>query len=324
MITIIVPVYNSVQSLSRCIESILAQTYADFELLLINDGSIDGSAEICESYAHQDLRIRVFHQANQGVSAARNLGLDNAHGEYLFFVDSDDTLATDALELLAKRSDHDLVVGGVAYQGIRQDLLLFSEKSYSTRTIGELLSESLHSLLLLSSWAKLFRKDIITTNHLRFEKEVTLGEDTLFLQSYLLQAQSLYCVEKPIYHYYLLDANFYTKYKLNSKHTLSALNLLMTRYDSLTANFDFSCEEYKKYILFHYSKAFEKYFLECSKDNNTLFDEFQSVMHSPYFSYLLEVRKNFCRSNKIRFLLLKWGCFRLLFLFCLWRKRFIQ
>lgn len=94
-ISVIVPVYNVKEYLSRCVDSILAQTFSDFELLLIDDGSKDRSAQICDDYATRDTRIRVFHKENGGVSSARNLGLDNAHGEYVIFSDSDDYYCMD-------------------------------------------------------------------------------------------------------------------------------------------------------------------------------------------------------------------------------------
>ena len=92
IVTIIVPVYNAEKYLHKCIDSILTQTYTDFELLLINDGSKDNSGTICNEYAMKDSRIRVFHKENAGVSKARNMGLDNAKGEWITFVDSDDCL----------------------------------------------------------------------------------------------------------------------------------------------------------------------------------------------------------------------------------------
>lgn len=92
MISVIVPVYNVERYLARCIESILSQTYTDFELLLIDDGSKDKSGSICDEYALKDSRIRVFHKPNGGVSSARNVGLDNARGQWVAFCDSDDWL----------------------------------------------------------------------------------------------------------------------------------------------------------------------------------------------------------------------------------------
>ena len=104
--SIIVPVYNVKDYLGECLDSILSQTYRDFEMILVDDGSTDGSGELCDQYAAQDERIRVIHQSNQGLSAARNNGIARAKGEYLMFVDSDDYfLRRDALELLAERAD---------------------------------------------------------------------------------------------------------------------------------------------------------------------------------------------------------------------------
>ncbi len=97
-ISVIVPVYNVEKYLRRCIDSILSQTFSDFELLLIDDGSKDKSGDICDEYVAKDVRIKVFHKANAGVSSARNLGLDKAKGEFIFFVDSDDFLDKTHLE----------------------------------------------------------------------------------------------------------------------------------------------------------------------------------------------------------------------------------
>ena len=100
MISVIVPVYNVEPYLRECIESILGQTYRDFELILVNDGSTDDSGTICDEYAAQDTRIRVLHQKNSGVSVARNVGLDSVQGEYIAFVDSDDRVSKDYLAYL--------------------------------------------------------------------------------------------------------------------------------------------------------------------------------------------------------------------------------
>ena len=97
-VSVIVPVYNCKDYLPKCIESILNQTYPQIQLILIDDGSSDGSGEICDTFAAKDRRIQVIHQKNQGVSAARNAGLDAAAGEYLLFVDSDDQIAADTIE----------------------------------------------------------------------------------------------------------------------------------------------------------------------------------------------------------------------------------
>lgn len=115
LITVIVPVYNVEKYLRRCLDSIIRQTYQNLEILCIDDGSIDNSGEICEQYAARDARIKVIHQENQGLSTARNRGLDTATGEYIAFVDSDDYIAADVLEQLyqsAVSSDATCVICG--------------------------------------------------------------------------------------------------------------------------------------------------------------------------------------------------------------------
>lgn len=113
MVSCIIPVYNTQKYLPRCIESVLAQTFVDWEMLLIDDGSTDASGSICDEYAAKDERIRVFHKENGGISSARNLGLNYAQGEWIFFVDSDDSLPKTSLEsLLSRSSDANIIAGG--------------------------------------------------------------------------------------------------------------------------------------------------------------------------------------------------------------------
>ena len=101
-VSIIVPVYNAERTIRRCIESILNQEYTDFELLLVDDGSLDASGAICDEYAGRDSRVQVFHKANSGVSSSRNLALDRAQGTYLQFLDSDDWITPDATRSLVR------------------------------------------------------------------------------------------------------------------------------------------------------------------------------------------------------------------------------
>ena len=107
-VSVIVPVYNVEKYLHRCIDSILAQSFTDFELLLVNDGSKDKSGEICDEYAAKDSRVRVFHKENGGVTSARKLGFDSSVGEYVLFVDSDDYLDKDGIASLVSLSDDDV------------------------------------------------------------------------------------------------------------------------------------------------------------------------------------------------------------------------
>ena len=108
-ISVIIPVYNAESTLRRCVDSVLAQTYTDFECLLIDDGSTDKSGEMCDEYAAKDSRVRVFHKENGGVSSARNVGLDNAKGEWITFLDSDDYIEEEFLGSIVNTGNAELI-----------------------------------------------------------------------------------------------------------------------------------------------------------------------------------------------------------------------
>ena len=187
-LTIIVPVYKVEQYLPECIESILAQTFSDFELLLIDDGSPDNSGVICDNYAAKDERIRVIHKANGGVSSARNAGLDNANGEYIVFVDSDDIVLKDYLKHLYEESISGKL--GLVVQGFRQhsrdgNLLMEVRHAPQIWTGHQILEHLLSILFYCGPWAKLFKREIVHKAKLRFDEKIHHCEDTLFVMEYL-------------------------------------------------------------------------------------------------------------------------------------------
>ena len=157
MISVIVPVYNVEPYLRKCLDSIVNQTYRDLEILVIDDGSTDWCGKICDEYAGKDGRIRVFHTENRGLSCARNLGLDNARGEWIGFVDSDDWIETDMYEVLLKRAEEteaDIVECGVLEEhpnrtGKRQEYLV---------TGTEAVIMLIHRELSNAVWNKLWKK----------------------------------------------------------------------------------------------------------------------------------------------------------------------
>ena len=194
-VSVIVPVYNAEGVVSRGIDSILAQSYQDFELILVDDGSSDGSGAICYKYAQQDGRVKVIHQDNAGVSAARNAGLKAAIGEWVTFVDSDDMVLDGFLESLVAAVSKDERID-LAYCGYAIVEGSTSIKTYQTKTyIGkEQLHDVLSSTKLLyrcSPWAKLFRRSIITDNGLKFDTNLTISEDRLFLYKYLIHVRGV-------------------------------------------------------------------------------------------------------------------------------------
>lgn len=184
MISIIVPVYNAEKYLEECIDSILAQSFKDIEVLLIDDGSTDNSKTICERYALADRRIRFFHQENGGVSLARNTGLEYARGEYVVFVDSDDVVAPNYLQTLQNLSTR----GDFAICGYTREQSQLGEKEVSqmiynvSSFIRQIFDES---LIHPNIWMMLFKNDIIQSNKLRFTPGCVRNEDTEFYIKYL-------------------------------------------------------------------------------------------------------------------------------------------
>lgn len=215
-VSIIIPVYNSGQFLHRIVDSVLRQGYNDFELLLIDDGSSDDSGIICDAYAEKDNRIRVFHQENRGVSAARNLGLDKASGEWVYFVDSDDELMPDCLQTLVNGIGDSIALILCGYETVYPsgNVLSFSYKSDTTVFTRQ---ELLHSLYpdqtkqnsyLGYLWIYLFRNSIIQTNNIRFNTSIRIKEDTLFITQYLCNSCGIISFTPiPIYRYMLRESS---------------------------------------------------------------------------------------------------------------------
>ena len=224
IISIIVPVYNTEKYLDSCIQSILNQTYLDFELILINDGSTDSSLEICQKYSEKDKRIILVNQHNGGVSAARNRGIELARGEWISFVDSDDwldiTFLNDFLNHLSP--DVDLLIQGmIQYPD--------SKKIYSFNIKRELSIQSFlfeYNILpyFFSPCSKFFKRSIIKENNLFYNESISYGEDTLFNLDYALVCVSnIFLLESSGYHYRVVQDGLSSK-KLNFKERYELLN----------------------------------------------------------------------------------------------------
>ena len=206
-VTIIVPVYNAEHTIRRCIESILNQEYTDFELLLVNDGSTDGSGAICDEYAARDSRIQVIHKENTGVSESRNLALDRARGTYLQFLDSDDWITPDATSSLVRTaesgpcdmviSDFYRVVGErVSQKGDIDEDGLMTREDFAAHMM-ENPADFYYGVL----WNKLYRRSIVEAHHLRMDPEISWCEDFMFNLEYIRYAETFRAIQIPIYYY---------------------------------------------------------------------------------------------------------------------------
>ena len=207
IVSIIVPVYNAEKTLERCVDSILNQTYQEYELLLVDDGSTDSSAALCDGYAARDPRVRVFHKENAGVSNARNLALAQARGTYLQFLDSDDWITPEATASLVRAAeDHqcDLVISDfyrvvgerVSHKGDIDEDTVLTQEEYAAHMM-ENPADFYYGVL----WNKLYRRQIVEDHHLRMDPEISWCEDFMFNLEYIRHAQRFYALQVPIYYY---------------------------------------------------------------------------------------------------------------------------
>lgn len=202
--SIILPVYNAELTLRRCLDSLLRQPFADYELLLVNDGSTDGSAEICREYAAAYPQLRYIEKENGGVSSARNLALAQAQGEYILFVDSDDYVSEryfSVLEAALAQSDPDLLLFG--YQNFGTLRSTWNTGNYLEReecAVAARVSDALRAYLFSSLWSKVFRRSIIDAHRLRFDTSLSIGEDQAFIFSYAMHIRSIASISDTLYY----------------------------------------------------------------------------------------------------------------------------
>lgn len=207
-VSIVVPVHNAAGCLDQCLRSVVSQTLDDLEILLINDGSSDDSGAICDRYAGEDSRIRVFHQENAGVSAARNRALDAATGRYVVFVDADDYVAPDFVrQMTGPMRDHDIVICG--YERFRET----GVQPFLIDASGELELRKLYEHTLCTNGIgggccnKIFARDVIDDLGLRFDPRIAVGEDFLFLTHYYRRCRTAYYIGEVLYHYRYSDGS---------------------------------------------------------------------------------------------------------------------
>lgn len=211
LVSIVVPVYKVASLLDRCVSSLVSQTYGNIEIFLVDDGSPDESPAKCDAWTAKDQRVNVIHKKNEGVSVARNTGLDAAYGEYVWFVDGDDYVAPNAVEELVKRaectsadivfcSNYDSVFANGIYTDVRHNQLLDFDARTNVEFVDHFASLS-DAQYVCPPWNKLFRRSFLLISEGRFTPGVFVGQDSLFNFPLYAKAQHVSCVPQPLYHY---------------------------------------------------------------------------------------------------------------------------
>lgn len=223
LISVIVPIYNAEMWLRQCIESILAQTYRNLDIILVDDGSVDRSCSICEEYAAKDSRIRIISKANTGVSDSRNVGIEAAQGAYITFVDADDYLPDNILnEVIAvmKREPDALCAWNLACvfsEAIVQEPPIHSgiidRKTAINATIYNRCANVPLGRYFRACWAKLYRTDIMKENRIRFCVQQHIGEDAMFLLEYLKYVERIRVINTTGYFYRITEGSAARRYR---------------------------------------------------------------------------------------------------------------
>lgn len=248
-ISVIIPVYNAEDYLDRCLGGILSQEFAPYEVILVDDGSTDSSPLICDRYSSTDPRFRTIHKPNGGVSSARNAGMNLAKGEYLMFVDSDDSLPKGAMKALyaASASKADFVLGGFE---IYVDDVLFETKTPSGDFFeGDGLSAFFdmnvvrNGVYLNTPWAKLYARRIVTDNGLSFNQKLSYGEDMVFVNTFLLHSERIAVTSASVYDYYVRSGSLGSD-TLSDRH-IGQLMVLLPLYSEIIDRYRTRCPQSK-------------------------------------------------------------------------------
>lgn len=216
LISVIVPVYNTEKYLHRCIDSILAQTFTDFELLLIDDGSKDNSGKICDESAAKDSRVRVFHKDNGGASSARYMGLNNAKGKWITFVDSDDSIRLDTLEMLLIHSLDENIDAVIA--NTEQDKVISGEEW------AKLL---LNCKTRCELWGGLYKRSLFNKMRVHVPSTIVIGEDFLLNLQYAINSLNARLLSDMIYNYTQeVSTSLVHSYRLTLEHEKKLLQCM--------------------------------------------------------------------------------------------------
>lgn len=198
MISVIVPVYNVKDYLEQCIQSIVSQTYSQFECILVDDGSSDGSGEICDIWQRKDKRIIVVHQDNQGVSTARNKGISLASNKYIYFLDADDLIKANLFEVVIQGNDEDCIVGEFASFGCLREMMIEKHKDLFSKNYAlEFLKENIRTRI----GGFFVKREVLIDNNIYFDKRFKYGEDLEFILKILLHSKSVKLHRFPFVYY---------------------------------------------------------------------------------------------------------------------------
>lgn len=343
-ISIIAPVYGVEKYIEQFLDSIRKQTFQDFEVVLVDDGSKDRCPQILDDFEKEDERYKVIHQENGGVSKARNTGLAHAKGEYVYIVDSDDWLTDNALEVLWKAveithadiiyGDYFSEIGGVSYLrkpfdqefcSSRKETICSIQRAVNNNGISTKANCPEFKKMNTSGgapWRAMVRRGIIEDNQLWYDPSVRgLGDDILFTLHLYDHIQSVAYTSHPIYHYRIVPLSYSHGFKAN---LLENYRIIFDRMEEFLTSTKKDSEYWDAYyfrVLIYFSEAIKRYFKnkENPKLESERFNEMKALLKTePYRSAVekVDISRLLSKKMKIKILLLKMKMFRLLWKLC--------
>lgn len=309
-ISIIVPVYNVEKYIAKCLESLVNQTLTDIEIIIVDDGSPDGSYKIYEEYAAKDARIKIIKKKNEGVSEARNTGMEQATGDFFIFVDSDDWMELNGCEILYNeylRTKADLIVADaiVLTNEIPKRNHLFKDpftttdkrmiRAYQKSCIGYCYNPNPKTKWnipgLGSPWNKLYKREIIQKYHLRFDPYVKgIYDDNLFALYYLEHSTSLSYVKEPVYDFRIVTGSLTQGYKENTLDINRRIFEKINEFMDETHEKEYFMEAFYVYVIRRFSKSLNVYFFARNNKNTKkeVFRELKQVINSEPYKTAIE------------------------------------
>lgn len=291
-VSVIIPVYNRVNELMIPVNSIINQSFEDWELILVDDGSKDGSSELCDQLAKQDERIFAVHQTNSGVSVARNYGISLAKGEYILFIDSDDWIEKETIEKLVSRIEldqSDVVLFAMCIDRFLGELVNTSVQIYGKNTVVtqyELINQFVDFFqkdYLSSACTKLFKKDIILENKILFHKDLVMYEDLHFVLDYLSKVNRISISNSAFYHY-RMDETVLLIEKRKSDSLLENLDIVANRVLEFVEKSNiYNDPKFQKIVFEFYIMYIYKLFISKENTLNQKWKELKKLLNMESF-----------------------------------------
>lgn len=331
MISVIIPVYNVERYLKSCIESVLNQSFKDFEIILIDDGSTDNCPNICDFYAENYDNIYTIHKQNEGLGLTRNVGIDNSHGEYILFLDSDDTLDTDSLLYFSKyiSEGFDTIISGykrIDPSGNVTDIFTYNAMVYTEDDIRLHLipmmigsSPDKNDSIAVSACGNIYSKRIIKDNNIKFNSErKIISEDLIFNLDYLIHASKIKVLDQSLYNYRFIEGSLTKRYNKDRFKLIKELYYLEKQYLDSYSILDFTDVRLKKQFFIYLRMCFRQEDKRISKNSlQKCFFHIKTICSDPL---VIEIIKNYPihqlhLKQRIFIYLVKYQCVKLIY-FC--------